>query len=115
METTTLAADIADWLMTRIRSTVVIRKEESGDVDQVRMTLSQVSYLPGDPDRDDYVEEDRLVLQGDGVIATNAEGGAAELPRRSYEIPLRPGFRCAIHPNGLELTTERAYYRITPQ
>jgi hypothetical protein len=111
----TQVAEIADWLMGQINNPLVIRKEEQGDVDQVLMTLQQVVFLPGDPDRDDYVEEDRLVLQGDGRMATDANGGAAELPRHSYEIPLDPGFRGSVENNELLLNTERAFYRVYPQ
>jgi hypothetical protein len=109
-------AEIADWLMGHVNSAVVIRKEEQGDVDQVLLQLQQVSYIPGaDPDHDGYAAEDRLVLQGDGRIATEANGGAADLPRNSYEIPLQTGFRGNVVNNELILNTERAFYRITPQ
>jgi len=109
----TRIADIADWLLSQIDTPLVIRKEERGDVDQVLMKLEKVSFLPGDPDRDDYVEDDRLVLLGDGRIAT--DDGAHELPRHSYEIPLRPDFRSELADGELRLTTDRASYRVVPQ
>lgn len=106
------AADIADWLMSRVGRPLVIRKEEQGDVDQVIMTLEKVAYIPGSVDRDDYVEEDRLVLHGDGRIET--DGGAAALPRHSYEIPLPTGYRGSLADDGFSLETERASYRVSP-
>lgn len=108
-------AEIADWFMGQINTPLVIRKEEQGDVDQVMMTVQKVSFLTGSPDRDDYVEEDRLVLLGDGRISTEDGGGAAELPRHSYEIPLGPSFRSEIDERELQVATDRAYYRIVPQ
>ncbi|MCI3921417.1 hypothetical protein MO973_24930 [Paenibacillus sp. TRM 82003] len=108
-------ADFADWLMSRVGHPLIIRKEEQGDVDQVRMTLEKVAYVPGNVDRDDYVEEDRLVLHGDGQVATDGGGGAAELPRHSYEIPLQSGFQGSIENDELTLRTERASYRVYPQ
>jgi len=108
-------AEIADWLMAQINTPIVIRKEEQGDVDQVMMTVHKVSFLTGSPDRDDYVEENRLVLLGEGRIATEGDGGAAELPRRSYEIPLGPSFRSEVEERELQVATDRAYYRIMPQ
>ena len=111
----TRVADIADWLMKQIDTPLIIRKEERGDVDQVLMKLEKVSFLPGDPDRDDYVEDDRLVLLGDGRIATDDGGGAYELPRHSYEIPLRSDFRSELADGELRLTTDRASYRVSPQ
>jgi hypothetical protein len=113
----TQVAEIADWLMGQINTALVIRKEEQGDVDQVRMTLQNVAYLPGrDPDDDGYSAGDRLVLQGDGRIATEENGGStAELPRHSYEIPLQAGFRGSVVNNELILNTEWASYRVSPQ
>ncbi|TLS50511.1 hypothetical protein FE782_19290 [Paenibacillus antri] len=108
-------AEIADWFMAQIGAPIVIRKEEQGDVDQVSMTVQKVSFLTGSPDRDDYVEENRLVLLGDGKIATEGDGGAAELPRHSYEIPLGPSFRSAIDERELQVSTDRAFYRVVPQ
>ncbi|HZG58144.1 hypothetical protein [Paenibacillus sp.] len=111
----TQVADIADWFMSNIDTPLVIRKEEQGDIDQVRMTVRKVSFLSGSPDRDDYVEEDRLVLFGEGRIATEGDGGAAALPRDSYEIPLQPGFRCQIDGAELRVATDRAAYHVVPQ
>lgn len=107
------AEEIADWLAERIDTPLAIRKEEQGDVDKVLMTLRKVTYLPGDPRRDDYVEEDRIVLSGEGQI--QAEEGAAELPRDSYEIPLRSGFQYLAQGQQLRVTTDRAAYLVTPQ
>lgn len=113
----TQVAEIADWLMGHINTSLLIRKEEQGDIDQVSMTLQKVSYLPGrDPDGDGYGDGDRLVLQGDGQIATEVDGGStAELPGNAYEIPLQEGFRGIVDNNELILTTEWASYRVTPQ
>ena len=108
-------AQVTDCLMNHMDSQLVIRKEEQGDVDQVFMTLKKVSFIPGDPRRDDYVEEDRIVLHGDGCIATEGHGGAAELPRHSYEIPLQSGFRTTPDRNGLTVHTGRATYKFMPQ
>lgn len=108
-------AEVADWLMGRTDETLLIRKEEDGDTDQVEIMLEKVAYIPGDPRRDDYIEEDRLVLQGEGRILTEgAEGIAAEsLPRQQYEIPLQAGFRRIIADQELMLHTDRASYHIT--
>lgn len=108
-------SEIADWLMGCINAPIVIRKEEQGDVDQVIMTLQKVTFIPGGPERDDYVEEDRLVLHGDGRIATDGKGGTADLPRHSYEIPLSSAFRGSLSEEGLQLNTERASYKVITQ
>jgi len=109
--------EIADWFMEHLHSPLIIRKEEHGDIDQVLMTLEKVSYIPGNPSIDDYVEEDRLVLQGEGRIITDpGMGGASEnLPRDSYEIPLQPGFRGTIGEQSLALHTDRASYQVNLQ
>lgn len=109
------AAEVADWFLSQINTPLVIRKEEQGDVDQVHLTVHKVSFLPGHPDRDDYVEEDRIVLQGDGRIAGELDSAATDLPRHSYEIPLQAGFRSSLEQDGLTLVTDRALYRVTPQ
>lgn len=110
-------AEIADWFMGQIHAPLLIHKEEDGDIDQVTMTLEKVSYIPGDPRRDDYIEEDRLVLQGEGRIITDGDpGGASEsLPRNQYEIPLESGFRRSITDRELVLSTDRASYRVIVQ
>lgn len=113
----TQITEIADWFMGQLHAPLIIRKEEQGDVDQVFLTLEKVSYIPGNPDRDDYVEEDRLVLQGEGRIVSDPSpaGNSSELPRQSYEIPLQPGFHGKIGEHGLTLRTERASYQVNRQ
>ena len=105
----------ADWFASRIGQPLIITKEEQGDSDQVLMTVSGVSVRRGDTRSDDYVDEDRIVLQGEGQIHPEAGRAAAPLPRDSYEIPFGPDTRCSATSDELRLSTERASYRAYQQ
>lgn len=117
MTTTTAGAqEIVHWFQERMNGTFLITKEEDEDADRVRITVRKVSYWPGSAAADDYVEEDRIVLVGEGRIDgdNDRETDAAPLPRNSYEIPLGTDFRFEMQHENLKIVTGRAAYTISP-
>ncbi|WP_199623597.1 hypothetical protein [Paenibacillus alkalitolerans] len=106
--------EMTDWLLGHVNESVIIRKEEEGDVDQVMLELEKISYRAGQPEADDYVDDDRIILHGKGKIAADEEGGASGLPRNSYEIALEGDCSGTLQNNELLIRTERAVYRVAP-
>lgn len=105
-------SEVTGWLLNHVDHTVVIRKEEDGDTDRVKMKLHQVTYRPEISDGNDYIDAASLVLHGDGVIATENGTGAAELPLGKYEIPLGRTSQGSTKDGALLIHTERATYQV---
>ena len=103
---------MTEWLLGHVNETLLIRKEEDGDTDQVMLKLQKVAYGTGGPDSDDYVNDDRIILHGDGTISVDGGTGAAGIPRESYEITLAGNIRGSVQNNELHIQTDRATYRV---
>lgn len=103
---------MTEWLLGHVDETLMIRKEEEGDVDQVMLELKKVSYGTGDPDSDDYINDDRIILHGEGKVSVNGGTGAADVPRDSYEIALDGDIRGSVQGGELLIRTDRATYRV---
>jgi hypothetical protein len=105
--------EMTDWLLGHVNQTLIVRKEEDGDVDQVMLELKKVSYTAGQPWLDDYINDDRIILHGEGKVAVDEGGGAAGLPRDTYEIPFEGGCSGSVRNNELTIRTGRAAYWVT--
>jgi hypothetical protein len=104
--------DAADWLQQHIDEEVHVIKQEQDDTDEIRLRLRDVGVtMFGIPDADDYVEQQALVLYGEGTTLGN--GQAVRLPVDEFEIPVTGPWVCT--PDGeqqLAIETDRARYRI---
>ena len=110
------AEKIADWFEKRLNGTFLILKEEGNDADRVRITVRKTKFWPGMKAADDYVEESRIILIGEGRIDGDGDRhtAAAPLPRESYEIPLGDEFRWEALGDSLKISTARATYIVSP-
>jgi hypothetical protein len=112
MQTGLNMSDMTDWLLGHVNETLMIRKDEDGDVDQVTLQLKKVTYHAAQPEADDYVDDSRIILHGEGRVSIDGGGGAAELPRDSYEITLAGDCSASVRDNELHINTERASFRL---
>jgi len=103
---------LMDWLQEQTNRGILIHKQEDGDTDRVRIRLDEVGYRPDDRSIDGYTEGPALVLHGRGVIATDR--AEAPLPQDRYVIPLAGFAVTRAQGGGINVRTDRATYRISP-
>lgn len=105
---------LTEWLNLHTNRMCTIQKEEDGDIDAVELKLNRVSLGKMErKDPDDYVENEALLLHGEGSIQSG--GQQAPLPLDAYEIPLTDTLMLEEQQDVLKVTTERAIYTIRVQ
>ncbi|MBP1930585.1 hypothetical protein [Ammoniphilus resinae] len=103
-------SEIQKWMESMTGQTVLIKKEEDGDLDQVHLRLDKLTVgRQQSDDPDGYVLPQALLFHGQGTI-NNGES----LPQNVYEIPLSNSWLSEEQGNLLHIKTERAVYTIQP-
>ncbi|MBD7965483.1 hypothetical protein [Fictibacillus norfolkensis] len=88
---------------------ISIRKEEAGDLDQIRISLDKATFEQRDV-HDDYLGDHILFLHGTAYAAE--EGSQVELPTITYEIPIDGINDIRTDDNIVSFETNRAQYVI---
>ncbi|MBB3114747.1 hypothetical protein FHS18_006905 [Paenibacillus phyllosphaerae] len=102
---------LSDWLEEQTSRSLLIQKEEQGDLDQVMIHLNKIDYRPGTTNgNDDYTNSSALLLHGEGVVLTDAE--QPPLPGNVFEIPLEGLTKVEAEGTRALLQTERGTYHI---
>jgi hypothetical protein len=103
---------LKDWFQNHTHRMLLIRKQEDGDRDVVRIQLDEVGYRPNQRSIDGYVDGPKLVLHGTGAVVT----GAVErpLPGERYEISLGGVELRQMDAEYVKMQSDRAQYEVTP-
>ncbi|MET3729809.1 hypothetical protein ABID52_003390 [Fictibacillus halophilus] len=88
---------------------ISIRKEEAGDLDQIRISLDKATFEQRDA-HDDYLGDHILFLHG--TAYASEEGSQVELPTITYEIPIDGINDIRTDDNIVSFETNRAQYVI---
>ncbi|MBN3553394.1 hypothetical protein JYA63_03890 [Fictibacillus nanhaiensis] len=88
---------------------ISIRKEEAGDLDQIRISLDKATFEQRDA-HDDYLGDHILFLHGTAYVAE--DGSQVELPTITYEIPIDGINDIRTDENIVSFETNRAQYVI---
>lgn len=102
-----------EWLEAHINQTLLIRKEEQGDIDKLRLTLEHIAFRNNKQGSDDYTNGKALLLQGNGVVINGHE--ELPLPQNTFVVPLNGLRNVSDGQEQLKLETERASYTFTIQ
>lgn len=106
-----IVKQVKDWANTHSNPSILINKEEDGDLDQVELQLTDVSLGTLEHvDPDGYLAPQTLLLHGQGHVLK--EGEEAPLPQNVYEIPLFGTWITHAKENQLLIRTERGVYTI---
>ncbi|BFH63423.1 hypothetical protein [Paenibacillus azoreducens] len=101
---------VNQWLENQVGQTILIRKEEQGDLDETRVQLEAVEYSEHVPARDEYAEGSSLILHGPGHVIN--EKGDIPLPRNTFQIYVDGLHETETDESRINLTTDRAKYLI---
>ncbi|MDM5317808.1 hypothetical protein QUF49_17490 [Fictibacillus sp. b24] len=101
--------DLKDVLNGWTGSQISIRKEETGDIDQIRISLTEATFEQRDA-HDDYLGDHILFLHGTAYAAE--DGAQVELPTVTYEIPIEGIKDIRTDDNIVSFETSRAQYVI---
>ncbi|WP_096188856.1 hypothetical protein [Evansella halocellulosilytica] len=112
---------LTTWLENNKQHTLQISKQERStgklemiDEDQIQLFLQGISVRKIERhDRDDYLADQELILQGDGQI--QSERGYVALPQSVFEIPLIGDISITEQQNSMIIDTEKAIYEIKIQ
>jgi hypothetical protein len=88
---------------------ISIRKEETGDIDQIRISLQKATFEQRDAE-DEYLGDHILFLHGTAYAAE--EGSQVELPAITYEIPIDGITDIRLDSDIVSFETSRAQYVI---
>ncbi|MCJ8014849.1 hypothetical protein MUG84_24500 [Paenibacillus sp. KQZ6P-2] len=102
---------ITEWLDKHIQKTILIRKEEQGDLDETRVMLEGTEYKERVPSIDDYAEGNSLILHGSGSVLNKM--GDFPLPTNSFQIYVDGLTECHIEEQHVSMKTDRAKYEIS--
>ncbi|RYG73346.1 hypothetical protein EU245_06550 [Lentibacillus lipolyticus] len=91
--------------------TIKISKHEIDDLDEIQMTLQNISYDRNTRRMDDYEPMHALQLNGDGTMETDANN-PQELPSSLYEIPLEDNSLYEFDGHQFLVSTSRGVYKI---
>jgi hypothetical protein len=86
---------------------IAIRKEETGDIDEIRISLKEATFEQRNAD-DDYLGDNILFLIG--TAYANEEGSEIELPTIQYEIPIDGINDIRLDEDIVSFETSRAQY-----
>lgn len=102
---------ITEWLEAHYDQTLMIRKQEADNVDETRIKLENaVTAVRNETHPEDFTAEQSLLLKGRGAVIVNGE--EIPMPKDLYEIPYDGPLAFTFEEDGLNLTTDRASYRI---
>ncbi|MWV43178.1 hypothetical protein GRF59_06000 [Paenibacillus sp. HJL G12] len=102
---------IQEWLEKHLQKTILIRKEEQGDLDETRVLLEGVEYKENVSTIDDYAEGSSLILHGPGKVLN--EQGDIPLPQNTFQIYVDGLADCQAGEDGITMKTDRAKYFIS--
>ena len=105
-----VAQELCSWFEEHKNEWIVIRKEQSNDIDEIELQVQEVSLLEQNQCTDDYIPNKAIVLRGIGTTQ-NRDQEKYRLPNDSFEIPLDGSYRSISGDNSFELVTERAHYK----
>ncbi|MDR7071112.1 hypothetical protein [Fictibacillus barbaricus] len=88
---------------------IAIRKEETGDIDEIRISLNEATFEQRDAE-DDYLGDNILFLHG--TAYAREEGSEIELPAVLYEIPIDGITDIRLDEDIVSFETSRAQYVI---
>lgn len=103
---------LMDWLQNYTNRMLLIRKQEDGNRDLVRILLEEVGYRPSWRSIDGYTDGPALVLHGVGALVSGA--GEMPLPSDLYSIALSGVQISRIESGGVLLQSDRARYEVSP-
>ncbi|WP_134700194.1 hypothetical protein [Ammoniphilus sp. YIM 78166] len=103
---------VTNWINQQEKKSILISKEEDGDLDQVLLDIEEVSIgTLEQPDPDGYVSPQSLLFRGEGTIVNNTKD---PLPQDVYEIPLYGTWITQNKGTSFQIRTERGLYTIQP-
>lgn len=103
-----------EWLERHTGNTILIRKEEQGDLDTIEVRLDRIDYKQESGQGwDDYTDGSALLLHGTGQIIV--EQDRHPLPGDTFVIPVKGLSEINLSDRELRFQTERASYRLTVQ
>lgn len=106
-----IVEQVKQWLEMQNHRTLLISKEEKGDLDQVELQLSDISIGKlEENDPDGYVSPQSLLLHGQGTVVNGSK--QEHLPQDVYEIPLFGTWIAQRKENQFQIRTERGVYTI---
>jgi hypothetical protein len=111
MEMDTTVKTLMNWLEGQTNNSLFIQKKEDGDLDQVRLQLSEVGYRSDYRSIDGYTDGTALVLHGNGSIITDS--AESPLPQDSYVIPISGLSVSKASEDGVIIQTDRAHYSVS--
>lgn len=104
--------DVSEWLKSHTNQTILIKKREQDDLDEVRLLLEFIGYRNGDNcSVDDYIACKALLLHGSGVIITDNE--EAPLPDSTFTIPVDSLSSTEVKDKQVTLENGRGVYTIS--
>ncbi|MCM3717529.1 hypothetical protein [Fictibacillus phosphorivorans] len=101
--------ELKDVINAWVGNQVAIRKEETGDLDQITISLQKATFEQRDAP-DEYLGDHILFLHGTAYAAE--EGTSVELPAVTYEIPIDGITDIRIDSDIVSFETSRAQYVI---
>ncbi|RXT14930.1 hypothetical protein [Ammoniphilus sp. CFH 90114] len=103
---------VTQWMKQQEHRSILISKEEDGDLDQVSLTLEDITLGKLErPDPDGYVSPQSLLFHGQGQVINETSG---PLPQDVYEIPLFGTWITQNKGDSFQIRTERGIYTIQP-
>ncbi len=103
---------VTNWINQQENKSILISKEEDGDLDQVLLDIEEVSLETLErPDPDGYVSPQSLLFRGEGTVVSDTE---VRLPQDVYEIPLYGTWITQNKGTSFQIRTERGLYTIQP-
>jgi hypothetical protein len=106
-------SELTHWLESQKGNNLMITKEEfqpgKHDIDTIQLSLNKVVlHHIQDPDPEDYVAKQEVVLHGEGKIHTDQ--GEMELPQHTFEIPIYDDLTTRNMDTEFQVKTHRAVY-----
>ncbi|WP_169810166.1 hypothetical protein [Paenibacillus antarcticus] len=102
---------VTQWLNSHLDHTIIVKKEEDDDIDQVHIQLSQFEFRQTGEGSDAYLDS-ALVLQGKGSTLNN-DGDLVPLPQDMYDIATTGLEIINLVSEEIELHSARAKYTIS--
>ena len=104
--------DVTNWLNGHTNRSILIRKVESGNENDVKMQLERAAVHSDSTHAiDDYTGGEVLCLYGKGIVI-NGQEDDLPLPQNAFLIPATGIHQTGINDHSVQLTTERAQYSI---